>query len=85
MVLFADVLLNPLVVHYNPFHFLIVLGRTGFDANTQALNILVGFDVHLADDWFSFGKRGLVEANPHFGFQGYEMLEEAQNRFSSRD
>ncbi len=79
MVLFADVLLNPLVVHYNPFHFLIVLGRTGFDANTLALNILVSLNVHLADYWFAIGERGLVEAYPHFGFQGYEMLEEAQN------
>ncbi len=85
MVLFAHILLNPLVVHYNPFRFLIVFGRSGFDADSERLNVLVSLNVHLADDCFAFRERGLVEAYPHFGMQGYEMFEEAQNCFSSRD
>ena len=84
MVLLADVLLNPLVVYHNPLRFLIGLGRAGFDADTLALNILVSFNVHLAYHRLAVGERRLVEAYPHFGFQGNEMFEEAQNRFSSR-
>jgi len=48
---------------------LIVLSRPGLDAYTKRLDILMSLNVHLADYWFALGKRGLVEANPHLGFQ----------------
>ncbi len=52
--------LNPLVSLLNPDKYLVTLEDPGFDPDLLGLHVLLRFDVHFADNWFSFGEGRLV-------------------------
>ncbi len=57
-------LLNPLIVNCNPDRFFVVLKDSCFDPYFLGLNVVMGFDVYLANHSLIFLEVGLVQGYP---------------------
>ncbi len=68
-------LLNSLVVDCHPDRFFETFENSSLNLDALGLDVLMGVDVDLANDGFSFLEGRLVEANPNFPLRGYEMIE----------
>ncbi len=64
-------LLESLVVQSDPDHLFPGLEDPSFDNDSFALNVFVGFNVHLANNWFTLYKGRFVKTDPDFTLWRY--------------
>ena len=64
-------LLEPLVIQGDPYHLFPSLEDPSLDNDPFALNVFVGFNVHLANDCLPFYESRLVKNDPDFALWRY--------------